>query len=594
MMNNGSTAGKWSPGSHNSHSNNATNEYISDDDHGIVNEATIDPEQIKMKRYPFWLVTLGQCLLFGGAVAGILYLRERLLSNNNSSGDVANEHPMLSRLLGNRKGGEGDEEQEHNHLFMELGYDSDEAMEELLSLLHEQDLKTSHQEENVLSTMVRMIKISLRTAQLSLIFMPSLFLYVLCPKRYYDYWCRFFVSSLEFAGPCFIKLGQWMATRPDLFSDELCSHLSNLHSQAPMHSFRHTKRVIESSFNVSMNELFDMFEEHAIASGAIAQVHRAKLKGSNDYVAVKVRHPGVSQTITRDLSIIYYFSRFIDRIETFAWLNLRENILSFSRNMRAQTDLDIEAKSLKQFANNFKFIPMIIFPTPIMHNSSVLIESYETGVPVTEYINGDYSDSLRTRIATLGTNMYLKMMFVDNLVHSDLHPGNILVRLNSHNVPSLVVLDTGMMTSLAPTDRQNFIDLFSAIIAGKSEEAAKLMIERGRSGDILNKDPEQVQKFKKEMADLIGYVMDRSLAELEVGKILQQALAVGRKYQVILEPNFTTLVIGTIIIEGLGRRLNPDFNFIESAKPFLRNESSIKEAYMTRYLKRLNKGNLVA
>jgi len=114
------------------------------------------------------------------------------------------------------------------------------------------------------------------------------------------------------------------------------------------------------------------------------------------------------------------------------------------------------------------------------------------------------------------------------------------------------------------------------------------MIERSRSGDLIKTDPEKVANFKREMAQLIEYVMDRPLADLGVGRILQRALSIGRKYHVILEPNFTTLVIGTIIIEGLGRRLNPNFNFIEAAKPYLSHERTVRKAYSTRYMKRIN------
>ena len=104
------------------------------------------------------------------------------------------------------------------------------------------------------------------------------------------------------------------------------------------------------------------------------------------------------------------------------------------------------------------------------------------------------------------------------------------------------------------------------------------------------KDPVKTANFKREMADLIKYVMDRSLSELEVGVILQRALQLGRKYQVLLESNFTTLVIGTVVIEGLGRQLNPEFNFIQAARPYLQGESQVRSAYVMRNLKRYNAG----
>jgi predicted unusual protein kinase regulating ubiquinone biosynthesis (AarF/ABC1/UbiB family) len=441
----------------------------------------------------------------------------------------------------------------------------------------------------------RWIRLSFRICQLSIIFTPAILFYwiqaYICPKYYY-LWCMLLVKSLELAGPCFIKLGQWAATRPDLFSDEFCEYLSSLHAQAPYHHFRHTKLMIKNAFGKTIPELFDEFNEKPLASGAIAQVHKARLKGRDGYCAVKVRHPRVAERIQRDLAIIDLVANIIERFETFAWLNLRENVASFSKNMKAQANLNLEAQSLRKFIKNFRFIPSITFPHPIMHGNEVLIESFEEGLPVNHYINHNYPKELKNTIASIGTHMYLKMMFVDNMVHADLHPGNLKVRMTD-NGPLLVVLDAGLTSSLSPNDRRNFIDLFSAILGGDSEAAASLMIERGKSGYLVTKDPEKVANFKKEMAELIQYVMDRPLGELEVGTILQRALQLGRKYQVLLESNFTTLVIGTIVIEGLGRRLNPEFNFIQAARPYLQNEKQVRSAYVLRNVKRYNAGKLM-
>ena len=142
-------------------------------------------------------------------------------------------------------------------------------------------------------------------------------------------WLHILLHTLERAGPAFIKWGQWAATRPDLFPQDLCAVLSDLHSKAPAHSFAFTKKTIENAFGSKLDEMFDKFEEEPVASGSVAQVHRATLKFQYPgqpikpiLVAVKVRHPGVGDAIRRDFMIIYAFAKISTYVPTLEWLRL--------------------------------------------------------------------------------------------------------------------------------------------------------------------------------------------------------------------------------------------------------------------------------
>jgi aarF domain-containing kinase len=186
--------------------------------------------------------------------------------------------------------------------------------------------------------------------------------------------------------------------------------------------------------------------------------------------------------------------------------------------------------------------------------------------------------------------LYLKMMLVDNFIHADLHPGNILVRLE--DPVSLVVLDAGLVAELSEYDKKNFIDLFATVVEGNGIAAAELMVHRARNYEQLKKNPENIKNFTYQMAMLIKTVNEKPLQSLDVGNILNQVLEMGKKYQVIIEPNFTTLVLGTVVIEGLGKTLNSNFEFVKAARPFLIQDKNIRDAYITSQLVQLKNKKL--
>ncbi|KAL0484663.1 hypothetical protein AKO1_003485 [Acrasis kona] len=432
------------------------------------------------------------------------------------------------------------------------------------------------------------IRLTLRVLRLLILFTPVIiyfgYQHYLSPSSF-DSWCRFLVHQMQKGGPCFIKLAQWAGTRKDLFGDTLTNSFSAMHSNAPSHSFAKTRRIIESEFKKPLEEVFSSIEPTPLASGAIAQVYTAIHDGAQ--VAVKVRHPGVVQHIARDLSILQFFTKLASYYPPLQWAGLEENISIFSKSMVAQTDMRVEATNLVLFQENFKsFRDTVRFPTPdlTLTTHQVLVETFERGTPIQDYLddtisNAKYTEAVKQKLSSFGMNMYLKMMLVDNFVHADMHPGNLLV---DQTTGALVVLDAGLVTKLKPKDRVNFMNLFSAVAAGDGARAAAVMIETSRNANQIIQNKDAVEGFKKEMKALIDHVIITPMRELEVGVILEQVLSLGRKYKVPVDSNFTSMIPGMIVIEGIGKQLNRAYgiNFIESSKPFLVKESAVRDAYI--------------
>jgi aarF domain-containing kinase len=486
------------------------------------------------------------------------------------------------------------------------------------------------------------------------------------------WWYGFLVWSMEFAGPAFIKLGQWAASRSDIFPNEMCDIMSKLHSHAPAHSMRATRKTVEAAFGGrNFEDIFEEFDETPLGVGAIAQVYKAKLKpdlaapqdvditrknadvASNmrrnvesvlksspkrvpsSYVAIKVLHPNVERTVRRDLRIMGFFASVLNIIPTIEWLSLPDEVAQFGEMMKLQLDLRIEAANLSIFRRNFKDRSTAWFPYPYTDftTRNVLIEEFAQGIPLSDFMENG-GGVFQHDIANEGLDAFLRMLLLDNFVHADLHPGNIMVRfyqpaqpnlrikLSSEQVshskeadvteqvlerlrpyrqrkdksawlaelakidaegyrPQLIFIDTGLVTELNGTNRRNFLDLFRAVAEFDGYKAGHLMCERCRQPEaVLDKEV-----FALKMQHLVLSVKSRTLAlgNVKIGDILQEVLTMVRTHHVRLEGDFVNVVISILLLEGIGRSLNPDLDLLSSALPILRQLSAQSGAEMAKH-----------
>lgn len=278
---------------------------------------------------------------------------------------------------------------------------------------------------SVLYSLVECVILLVRALYLGVLFSPSIMMAPFADSfgpQFRNMWLNVVLRTLEKAGPAFIKWGQWAATRPDLFPSDVCKKLSELHSKAPEHSFAYTRKTIERAFGRKLSEIFDHFEEAPVASGSIAQVHRASLrfrypgqKGKPMLVAVKVRHPGVGESIRRDFVIINSAAKISMFIPTLKWLRLDESVQQFAVFMMSQVDLAREAAHLSRFIYNFRRWRDVSFPKPVypLVHPAVLVETYEQGESVSHYVDDlEGHDRIKSALAHIGTHALLKMLLV--------------------------------------------------------------------------------------------------------------------------------------------------------------------------------------
>ncbi|KAL9248635.1 putative serine/threonine-protein kinase abkC [Drosera capensis] len=439
---------------------------------------------------------------------------------------------------------------------------------------------------HLLSSFLEPLILVLRALYLVVLFSPCITMTPLADRLGLEFrklWLHVVRITLEKAGPAFIKWGQWAATRPDLFPRDLCLELSKLHSKAPEHSFAYTKKTVENAFGRKISEIFDNFEEIPVASGSIAQVHRATLRFRYPgkevkpiQVAVKVRHPGVGESIRRDFVIINSAAKISTYIPTLKWLRLDESVQQFAVFMMSQVDLSREAAHLNRFIYNFRRWRDVSFPKPLypLVHPAVLVETYEQGESVAHFIEDlDGHDHIKTALAHIGTHALLKMLLVDNFVHADMHPGNILVRVvpkksarknASKSKPNVVFIDVGMTAELSQGDRANLLEFFKAVARRDGRTAAECTLRLSKQQNCPN--PEAFIQEVKGSFDFWGTPEGDIVHPADC---MQQLLEQVRRHRVNIDGNVCTVIVTTLVLEGWQRKLDPEYDVMRTLQTML-------------------------
>ncbi|XP_020584377.1 ABC1 family protein YPL109C, mitochondrial-like isoform X2 [Phalaenopsis equestris] len=434
-----------------------------------------------------------------------------------------------------------------------------------------------------------------RAAYLAVLFFPAILMAPFADSFGVEFrktWLLLVHGTLEQAGPAFIKWGQWAATRPDLFPNDLCTALSMLHSKAPAHSFTYSKNTIEKAFGRKLDEIFEQFEESPVASGSIAQVHQASLRFQHPGqrlskpipVAVKVRHPGVGESIKRDFTIINFVAKLSSYIPALNWLRLDESVRQFAVFMMSQVDLAREAANLSRFIYNFRRWKDVSFPKPFypLVHPAVLVETFEPGDSVTHYIDGLGGNTrIKSDLAHIGTHALLKMLLVDNFIHADMHPGNILVRLPQRKrsrkrlfrpKPHIIFLDVGMTAELSKSDRRNLMEFFKAVALRDGRTAAECTLRLSRKQSCP--DP---KAFTEELERAFTFWGTPDGDVIHPVECMHHLLEQVRRYRVNVDGSICSVLVTILVLEGWQRKLDPDYDIMHTLRTLLLNPDGVQQ-----------------
>ncbi|XP_020531140.1 uncharacterized aarF domain-containing protein kinase 2 isoform X3 [Amborella trichopoda] len=439
---------------------------------------------------------------------------------------------------------------------------------------------------SLILSLIEGLLLFLRAIYLAVLFTPSLLTSPFADcfgLQFRKIWIQLVHLTLEKAGPAFIKWGQWAATRPDLFPIDLCSELSKLQTKAPAHSFSYTKKTIENAFGRKLSEIFEDFEEDPVASGSIAQVHRASLRFKYPghriktmVVAVKVRHPGVAESIRRDFLIINSVAKISYLIPTLRWLRLDESVQQFAVFMLSQVDLAREAAQLSRFAYNFRRWKDVSFPKPLypLVHPAVLVETYEQGESVAYYVDVLKGHArIKKALAHIGTHALLKMLLVDNFIHADMHPGNILVYVPNTKTsskrlfrsrPHVKFIDVGMTAELSQSDRVILLDFFKAVALRDGRTAAECTLKFSQKQNCPNP-----KAFLEEVEKYFTFWSTPEGEAVHPADCMRQLLEQVRRHKVNVDGNVCTVMVTILVLEGWQRKLDPGYDVMKTLQTLL-------------------------
>ena len=367
--------------------------------------------------------------------------------------------------------------------------------------------------------------------------------------------------ALEELGPSFVKFGQLLSTRRDLFSGEIANELAKLQDRVPPFPGEQAREIVEKAYGESVSEVFKHFDETPLASASIAQVHAATLHDGTE-VIVKVVRPGIEKVIARDIGLLYTIAELAERYwEDAKRLRPIEIVAEYEKTIFDELDLMREAASASQLRRNFADSELLYVPGihwEYCHREVMVMERI-SGIPVSDVEGLKAAGVDLIQLSENGVQIFFTQVFSHNFFHADMHPGNIFVSPEGQ----YIAVDFGIMGTLSLDDQRYLAENFFAFFQRDYRRVAELHVESG----WVPADT-RVNEFEAAMRTVCEPIFERPLKEISFGRLLINLFQTARRFDMEVQPQLVLLQKTLLNIEGLGRTLNPDLDLWSTAKPF--------------------------
>lgn len=367
--------------------------------------------------------------------------------------------------------------------------------------------------------------------------------------------------ALEEMGPSFVKLGQLLATRVDLFAPEWIAEFEKLQNQVPAVAFDAVREQVEQDIGGTLDSAFASFDVEPIAAASIAQVHRARLLDGRD-VAVKVRRPGIRPLVEADMRLLQRLARTLEsESPELRRFQPRALVRQLQASLSRELDLAAECRHAERIAASFAQVPELVVPRvhwPLT-SERMNVQEFIAGVPLGDTAALQAAGADLPLVARIGARIEMKMLFEDGFFHADPHPGNVFWLPGNR----LALIDYGMVGRLSPARRNEVVDLFSGLVRRDAGVVGEVLL--GWCAD------ERVDEaaLQEDVEAFIDHYHGVALKDLHLGAMLAEITALLREHRVSLPPDLAMMVKVLVTLEGVGRRLDPDFDMATEAGPFL-------------------------
>lgn len=366
-------------------------------------------------------------------------------------------------------------------------------------------------------------------------------------------------TAMSWLGACFVKLGQVMSSRPDLFEPEMIAELRLLQDKLPPFGFSKVRGLVEAELKRPLEQVYSEFDQVPVAAASVAQVHRARLQNGRE-VAVKVLRPDVRAQVERDGAMLIFGAKVLTLNKTIRLSDPVGFTREFVEGLIRQTDLRIEAANYQQFRANFQHNSNLTFP-------AIENEFSSERVLTMEFVRGLKLDSLssehlsnRRQIADTLRSATMQMCFVDGFMHADMHPGNMVLREDG----KLVLFDVGLATRLTPEILEMFVDLTKCIAMGAPDDTIHHLQTYHRYGENVDWD-----KMRTDLESFGRKFRVLDVSKLDYGQLVGEILGIARNYHVHPVPQLALVIVGMVTVQGIAKMLAPEVNDFQEMSKYL-------------------------
>ncbi|RRO05832.1 ubiquinone biosynthesis regulatory protein kinase UbiB [Pectobacterium aquaticum] len=376
--------------------------------------------------------------------------------------------------------------------------------------------------------------------------------------------------ALQELGPVWIKFGQMMSTRRDLFPPAIADQLAMLQDKVEPFDGKLAREQIELSMGgIPLEEWFDDFDIIPLASASIAQVHTACLKSTGKEIVIKVIRPDILPVIKADMRLMKRLAGWLPRLlPDGRRLRPREVVLEYEKTLLDELNLLREAANAIQLRRNFDNSPMLYVPEIYSDycSESMLVMERIYGIPVSDVDALTANGTDMKLLAERGVQVFFTQVFRDSFFHADMHPGNIFISYDHPENPQYIGIDCGIVGSLNKEDKRYLAENFIAFFNRDYRKVAELHVDSGWVPADTN-----VADFEFAIRTVCEPIFEKPLAEISFGHVLLNLFNTARRFNMEVQPQLVLLQKTLLYVEGVGRQLYPQLDLWKTAKPFLEN-----------------------
>ncbi|GAB2948947.1 ubiquinone biosynthesis regulatory protein kinase UbiB [Hafnia psychrotolerans] len=379
--------------------------------------------------------------------------------------------------------------------------------------------------------------------------------------------------ALEQLGPVWIKFGQMLSTRRDLFPPHIADQLALLQDQVAPFDGALARKQIEQALGGPLETWFDEFDQTPLASASIAQVHTAVLKENGKPVVLKVIRPDILPIIKADIRLMSRLAGWVPiLLPDGRRLKPREVVREYEKTLLDELNLLRESANAIQLRRNFMGSPMLYIPEvyPDYCSERLMVMERIYGIPVSDVKALEKQGTNMKLLAERGVQVFFTQVFRDSFFHADMHPGNIFVSYETPEDPCYIGIDCGIVGSLNKEDKRYLAENFIAFFNRDYRKVAELHVDSGWVPRDTN-----VEEFEFAIRTVCEPIFEKPLAEISFGNVLLNLFNTARRFNMEVQPQLVLLQKTLLYVEGLGRQLYPQLDLWTTAKPFL--ESWVKD-----------------